>query len=115
MRSDQSSATSSPSDLEQALSLANAGRLAEAATLCEAHLRQNQFSAQAYYLLGLVREARGDPKAIECYRKALYLEPNHYETLVQLAVLSDQQGDTDGARNFQRRVQRLQSNNPIQP
>jgi chemotaxis protein methyltransferase WspC len=101
-------------DLDQARRLADAGRLTEAAAICAAHLRQDRCSAQAYYLLGLIREARGDPSAVDCYRKALYLEPNHYETLVQLAVLAEQKGDVLGARNFQRRVQRIQLNNQLE-
>jgi chemotaxis protein methyltransferase WspC len=97
------------SDLLQARRLADAGRLAEAEEICETHLRQCQVSAQAYYLLGLVREARGDPNATEFYRKALYLEPTHYETLLQLAVLARHSGDLENARNLQRRSQRLEN------
>jgi chemotaxis protein methyltransferase WspC len=101
-------------DLNQARSLADAGRLTEAAAICEAHLRESRFSAQAYYLLGLVRDARGDPKAVECYRKALYLEPNHYDSLVQLAVLAEQKGDLESARNFQRRARRHRGDNQFE-
>src|SRR5262249_44275571 len=66
-------------DLAEARRLADTGRLAEAADICEAHLGEGRASAQAYYLLGLLRDARGDERAVECYRKALYLDPNHYE------------------------------------
>jgi chemotaxis protein methyltransferase WspC len=95
-------------DLAEANRLADVGRLAEAAAICEAHLSQGQASAQVYYLLGLLRDARGDERAFDCYRKALYLDPNHYETLVHLAVLADKNGDAAAARNFQRRAERLQ-------
>ena len=64
-------------------------------------------SAQAYYLLGLVRDAGGEPGAIECYRKALYLEPNHYESLLQMALLLQKNGDAARARTFKSRAQRL--------
>ncbi len=64
-------------ELERAKVLADAGRLPEAAAVCEAYLREHGPSAQAYYLLGLVRDAGGDSSAIDCYRKALYLEPDH--------------------------------------
>jgi chemotaxis protein methyltransferase WspC len=101
-------------DLGQARRLADAGELTEAAAICEAYLRRTEPSAQAYYLLGLVRDARGDPSAIECYRKALYLEPNHYETLVQLAVLAHKNGDSAGALHLQRRAERLQPPNAIE-
>jgi chemotaxis protein methyltransferase WspC len=95
------------SDLECARRLADAGRLQEAAALCEAHLQQSRTSAQAYYLLGLVRDAAGDATAREYYRKALYLEPKHYESLVHLAMLAQKSGDDVGARNLRRRADRL--------
>jgi chemotaxis protein methyltransferase WspC len=94
-------------DLETARRLADAGRLHEAAEICEAHLRQSRGSAQAYYLLGLVRDASGDARAIECYRKALYLDPNHYESLLQMALLLQKNGDPSRARAFTNRAQRI--------
>lgn len=98
----------SPADLEAARQLADAGKLQEAAATCESHLRQCGPSAQAFYLLGLVRDADGDPAAIDYYRKALYLEPDHYETLLQMALLLEKNGDTAKARTFRRRAQRAQ-------
>ncbi|MBI3850744.1 MAG: hypothetical protein HY298_10800 [Verrucomicrobia bacterium] len=77
--------------------------------------------AEAYYLLGLISEAVASDKltptagvganlqlddAVEYYRKALYLEPNHYETLVQMATLSGKNGDAHGARLLHKRAQR---------
>jgi chemotaxis protein methyltransferase WspC len=93
--------------LETARRLADAGRLKEAAEICAAHLRESRVSAQAYYLLGLVREAGGEPGAIECYRKALYLEPNHCESLLQMALLLQKNGDAARARAFKNRAQRI--------
>ena len=99
--------SSSRTDLETARRLADAGRLNEAAEICEAHLRQSRASAQAYYLLGLVRDAGGDASAIDCYRKALYLEPNHHESLLQMALLLQKNGDLARARTFKSRAQRI--------
>jgi chemotaxis protein methyltransferase WspC len=96
-------------DLETARRLADAGHLKEAARICEAHLRLSNASAHAYYLLGLVRDADGDPSAIDCYRKALYLEPNHYETLLQMALLSQRTGNSERARAFKSRAQRVKA------
>jgi chemotaxis protein methyltransferase WspC len=96
-------------DLETARRLADAGRLSEAAEICEAHLRQSRVSAQAYYLLGLVRDADGDATAIDCYRKALYLKPNHYESLLQMALLLQKNGDPARARAFRSHAQRIKA------
>ena len=79
----------------------------EAAEICEAHLRQSRASAQAHYLLGLVRDASGDASAIDCYRKALYLEPNHCESLLQMALLLQKNGDAARACAFKSRAQRI--------
>ena len=102
-----------PEDLECARRLAEAGRLAEAEALCEAHLSQSRTSAQAYYLLGVVRDAAGHANAIDYFRKAVYLEPNHYESLMRMALLASRNGDTDGARNFRRRAERLKALPPV--
>jgi chemotaxis protein methyltransferase WspC len=96
------------SDLVVARELADAGRHEDAAALCEAHLRQQGPSAEAYYLLGLIGEARGETQAINYYRKALYLAPNHYEALRQISLLLEKNGDRNGARNFRHRAERVQ-------
>jgi chemotaxis protein methyltransferase WspC len=95
--------------LEKARVLADAGKLKEAVLTCENHLRQTGPSAQAFYLLGLLRDAAGEPGAMEFYRKALYLEPNHYETLLQMSLLAQKSGDTTQARAFKNRAQRAKS------
>ena len=93
--------------LDTARRYANAGRLKEAAGICENHLREYGSSAEAYYLLGLVLDAQSNPKAIDCYRKALYLEPDHYETLLQMASLSQRNGDAVRADSLKRRALRI--------
>ena len=64
-------------------------------------MHSDSTSADGWYLLGLIREARGDDDALECYRKALYLNPRHYETLLQMALLAEKEGNkTEAARLF---------------
>jgi chemotaxis protein methyltransferase WspC len=98
--------------LEVARRLADAGQLDEASAICHKHLRESGASAQAYYLLGLLCDAAGDPGALEFYRKALYLEPNHYETLLQMALWSQKNGDAARARTYKNRAQRLKNQKP---
>ncbi len=96
--------------LERARHLADTGRLADAAKICEAHLRENGPSVQAYYLMGLLRDATGDATARDYYRKALYLDPNHYESLLQLALWSEKNGESADARRLKKRAQRVNPN-----
>ncbi len=102
--------------LTTARQLADAGRLADAGALCRAHLERHGPSAAAFQLLGLIHDARGHTaEAIECYRKALYLEPNHVETLQHLTLLMERTGETARARTFRRRAERLLARQPIEP
>ncbi len=88
--------------------LADQGRLAEAAAACEQFLRESGGSADAYCLLGLIREAAGDKStAAMLFRKALYLEPRHGESLAHLALLLERQGDAHGAHLLRKRLRRL--------
>ena len=101
--------TSTPAAPQAVLDLAAAGQLAAAAAICQAHLDRQGPSAQAYYLLGLVHDAGGDPQAMDCYRKALYLEPTHYDSLLHMSLLLERSGDVAGARRFKRRADRVEA------
>ena len=92
--------------LTQARALADAGKLQEAQQICEAHVSQFGPVAEAFYLLGLVADASGEPGAIEFYRKAIYLEPDHYESLLQLSLLFEKMGDRARAKSYLRRAER---------
>ena len=95
--------------LDEAADLANRGRFAEAVERCEQHLRRSGPSADAFHLIGLVREASGDPaEAVSCYRKALYLDPNHGEVLIHLALLLEKVGKKAEAQLLRKRTNRLQ-------
>jgi chemotaxis protein methyltransferase WspC len=93
--------------LDAAAQLANEGRFADAAKLCEEHLRSHGPSAQAFYFLGLVRDAGGDVAVADaCYRKALYLDPHHHDALLHLALLMEARNNNAEASRLRSRAQR---------
>jgi chemotaxis protein methyltransferase WspC len=94
--------------LEEIRAFADQGHFAEAASHCEDHLRVAGPSADAFCLLGVVREAAGDADAAAaCYRKALYLEPEHAEAVTHLALLVERQGHAVEAKVLWSRARRL--------
>ena len=96
-------------EIGAAISLANQGRLTEAEKICEEQLRKHGASAQALYLIGLIRDAQGDiSEAGQYYRKALYLDQDHQEALGHLELLLRKQGDVAGARVLRDRMGRIQ-------
>lgn len=94
--------------LSRAAALADRGRLADASELCSEHLRSYGPSAALFHLMALLSEAANDAvDAIALHKKALYLDPNHEQSLVHLALLLDQQGDREAAERLRRRARRL--------
>jgi chemotaxis protein methyltransferase WspC len=97
------------SALETVRRLADQGELEAAATLCELSMRAHGPSAQAYVLLGLIRQAAGNPvQAEHCFGRAVYLQPDHYEALIHLALLLEHRGETAMATVLRQRAQRAQ-------
>ena len=93
--------------LQQAFRLADEGHLGEAAEQCEALLTTQDNQADAYYLLGLIRESTGNLKEAEqLLRKAVYLDPAHHEALVHLGIICEQRGDNLNAGRFRERASR---------
>jgi chemotaxis protein methyltransferase WspC len=93
--------------LSEASELANRGRFMEAVALCERQLRENGPTAAAYCLLGMIWQAAGDrTRAEESFRKTVYLDPNHDEALLALALLAERRGDQNAAAGFRRRAER---------
>jgi chemotaxis protein methyltransferase WspC len=88
-------------------SLANEGKTADAKAACEHYLKRHEPVAAVFYWLGLLSEVASDTaQALGFYRKALYLQPQHPETLAQMAALLASQGDVAGARRLQERAAR---------
>jgi chemotaxis protein methyltransferase WspC len=93
--------------LDRATELANRGNLNEARKLCERVIAECGASPEAYCLLGIIGNAAGQREdAITSFNKSLYLNPNHYEALVHLALLYEQRGEQPVAANFRRRAER---------
>lgn len=95
-------------DLRQAWRLVDERRLAEATSLLKEFLRRHGTSAEAYYLLGMIRVESGDAKeGAKLLRKAVYLEPDHVDALFLLSLLAERAGDFARAKIFEERIQRL--------
>jgi chemotaxis protein methyltransferase WspC len=75
--------------------------------VCEKDLNERGPTAATFCLLGTIRRAAGEARAAEdCFQRALYLDPNNYEALVQLALSADQRGDQSAATQLRRRAER---------
>jgi chemotaxis protein methyltransferase WspC len=96
-----------PDLLEQAAELANQRLYDQAARLCEQSLAASGPTARAFFLLGMIRQAANDPERAEaCFQKTVYLDSQHDEALLALALLAERRGDPAAAAGFHRRAAR---------
>ncbi|MDT8387486.1 MAG: hypothetical protein RQ736_08225 [Thiogranum sp.] len=93
--------------IQRAFQLANEGHLDEAALICEPLLKHVAYQTDAYYLLGLVREAAGNSEEAErLFRKVVYLTPAHAEALTHLGAIASRRGDEQRAQRLKERAAR---------
>ncbi len=98
------------SPLEKLRAFADTGRLREAAQLGEALLRDAGANVEVCYLIAVVADAAGEKRrAEEFYRKTLYLNPQHAESLAHLALLLEKKGDTAGGAALRARTARMKN------
>ncbi|WP_320006722.1 protein-glutamate O-methyltransferase CheR [Maridesulfovibrio sp.] len=98
--------------LDEIKKMADMGRILEALKMCEGLLLQSGPDPDLFHLSGLLHEAGGNiPMAEEFYGKALYLEPDHMESLVHLSLLLENRGDLRKAEIMRNRVRRAEKRN----
>jgi chemotaxis protein methyltransferase WspC len=101
-------AESSASILDRGSALADLGRYDEATALVEGSIRDGGSSAGAFFLLGLIAQAAGDRERAEAhFIKAIYLDAQHDEALMALALLAGRKGDIAAEAAYRRRAQRV--------
>lgn len=93
--------------LEKVAWLADSGKLNEAMELGTMYIAEHSNDAKGYFLLGLLQHANGNETIAEDYlQKTIYLDPNHYEALVYLALLAEKRGNKDLADIFRIRAKK---------
>jgi len=96
--------------LGEVIRLADQGRLDDAARRCREYIDRHGPSAASLHAMGLICDASSNAfEAASYYRKALYLDPNHQEALVHLALTLEKLGDDANAQVFRNRARRVQA------
>ena len=96
--------------LDRASALADSGQYEAAGALVEQSLAEGHSSARGYFLLGMIAQAAGLRERAEGhYLKAIYLDPQHDEALLALALLARRRGDVAAEAGYRRRAERVRS------
>jgi chemotaxis protein methyltransferase WspC len=94
--------------LEKAAFLADRGKLHEAEMICMQYLDSNKLNPYAYYILGVVNLSLERMKeAAKAFSRALYLNPDYYDALIQLALIKERDGEHLEAYRMKQRAEKL--------
>ena len=93
--------------LAEAGRLANAGRFADAIEHCERHRGSLPPAAELFFLMGMLHQSAGDlDRAEGCFHKTLYLDADHEEAHLALALVARQRGDLPMAEKYRQSAAR---------
>jgi chemotaxis protein methyltransferase WspC len=94
--------------LDEAWRLADEGAFEAASALCDGLIAGAPAEPEHHYLRGVLNEARDQLQAAEeSFRKALYLDPDHYGALLHMSALCQRRGEPGQGELFRRRAERL--------
>lgn len=91
----------------QAERLADLGDSAAAEVLCRRHLALHPLDIRTVFLLGIIMQSTGKyEEAEKLFLRTLYLDANHHEALLSMAILKGRSGDLKSAAAFRERADR---------
>ncbi len=98
----------------RAKKLADAGDSIQAETLCRDILKIDQTKSDILYLLAMIQFSKGSlTEAESSFRKVLFLNPDHYESLLHMEIILKKSGNDKAANLFHKRAERAHAlNNP---
>lgn len=93
--------------LRAAMTHADNGEIHQAIQICRSYVASYGPSVEAYYLLGMLCMASHDERsATNYFEKVVYLEPTHYEALVNLALIAERSGNRQLSELYWKRARR---------
>jgi len=92
--------------------LADSGSIIKAKEECSLYIKKFPGDANGFYLMGVLCNAINDVNfAAEYFEKALYLEPNHYDALVNLSLIFGLSGNYDKEKIYKERARKVYEKN----
>ena len=92
--------------LKKIRKLADSANYDEAENICRQLINDNGEDVESLFLLGLINSSQNKTKIAEpLFRKGLFLDPKHYESLIHLSLLLQEAGDSKNAELLKRRAE----------
>lgn len=94
--------------IENVKQMADKGDFAGAEKVCHTLLQNEYSNFEALYYMGLIQNSlKNIELATDYFKKVLYLNPDHYESLVHISLIYESFGDTERAMIFRNRAEKV--------
>ena len=94
--------------IESVKTMADRGDFLAAENICNILLQNEYTDSEALYYMGLIQNAlHNGQKAADYFKKVLYLQPDHYESLVHISLIYESDGDSQRANLYRQRAERV--------
>lgn len=91
--------------IEKIKNLSNTSEFEEAKKICRLYIEKHGEDSDVLYFLGLINSSEDEAECAEKnFRKSLFLNPKHYESLINLSLILDNKGDTKNAALLKKRA-----------
>lgn len=99
-------------DINEIKKLVKESNIGDARLKCEKLVSQHPNNVEANFLMGMIYTAvKSFQRAEEHFEITLLLEPNYYDSLVQLSLLCERKGDRERAAIYRERSFRIAHQN----
>jgi len=100
--------------LKQIRELADSADLDKAEDICQQLITENGEDVESLFLLGLIKSSQNKNQTAESlFRKSLFLDPKHYESLIHLSLLLQGIGDNKNADLLKKRAEKSLLDNKV--
>ena len=104
--------TTPSSILKQIRKLADSGEYLKAEEICQQNIASNGENDETLFLLGLIKGSQNENSQAETlFRKALFLNPKHYDSLIHLSLLLKKSGDNKNSDLLRIRAEKSKLSN----
>jgi len=98
--------TNNAPTIKQIKQLSDASNFEEAKEICQLYINSHGEDSDVLYFLGLINSSKDNhDKAEKHFRKSLFLNPKHYNSLIHLSLILDRKGDSKNSALLKKRAE----------
>jgi chemotaxis protein methyltransferase WspC len=94
--------------LTNIIKLADEGKFDQAEKICTTILMNDSYNIDVLFYMGMISNAlKKSSLAVDYFNKVVYLQPDHYESLIHLSLIYDSSGKKEQSEIYRKRAEKV--------